>query len=167
MDTDQQIILGNITALVSRELGKGWARQGQQVLQRPRTLRTRNSDQQNLMIVDVAAPGWRVLHMSQPAADRTGACTVERLQVDRNTDQASYRLGRLPCTSWMSHGQNTLKHHVLRLAIARQSMVLQTTNKTLPAGSFMCTACWLQASCAGAKGIARLCGRYLPWKTSW
>ena len=95
MDPDQQTILRNIAALVSRELGKGQAGQGQgqQLLQRPRTLRPRNSHQEALMIVDVDAPGWRVLHMSQPAAGWTGARTLEPGQRGRNTVQATYSVG--------------------------------------------------------------------------
>ena len=92
MAPDRQAVLRNVAGLVARELGKA-GRAGQQ--QRPWQPRTQSSSQQALMAMDMSAPGWRVLYMSQHAADMTGAYALEpmwRLHADEATC----------CISWVS-----------------------------------------------------------------
>ena len=86
MDHDRRTVLRDIAGLVARELGKD--RQAAQQ-QRTRQLRAKNSCQQALMVVDVAAPGWRVLHMSQQASERTGAYTWRSAGGDSCADTAT------------------------------------------------------------------------------
>ncbi|CAL5218359.1 g22 [Coccomyxa viridis] len=76
-DPNRSAILGNIAGLITRELEKDWAAQQQkqqlqQQLRGPKQPKPVTMSQQAFMIVDVAAPGWRVLHMSRHALDRTG-----------------------------------------------------------------------------------------------
>ena len=90
-DPNRPAILGNIAGLITRELEKDWAAQQQeqqlkqkqqrqkqqqrqqQQLHAPQQPKSMSMSQQAFMVVDVAAPGWRVLHMSRHALDRTGA----------------------------------------------------------------------------------------------
>lgn len=79
-DPNRSAILGNIAGLITRELEKDWAAQQQkqqlqQQLRGPKQPKPVTMSQQAFMIVDVAAPGWRVLHMSRHALDRTGVVT--------------------------------------------------------------------------------------------